>query len=181
MTNERLRHDLGELSLVPPDDRVSGRGTTSIMAAFTHLNPHGTRFSDGTYGVYYAAREIETSIAETRYHTSRFLARTDEEPTEIDTRFYIAELDGDLHDLRGYEETCAAVLNPDDYSASQRLGRLREATSNGPIYPSVRSAGGECVGVFRPILLADCRQERHLTYCWDGTVISGIYEKRDYA
>src|SRR5437762_6306867 len=47
LTNDRLREQAGELSLVPPEDRVSGPGTTPIMAAFTHLNPEGGRFSDG--------------------------------------------------------------------------------------------------------------------------------------
>ena len=48
MTNDRLRDEVGILALVPPEDRVSGPGTTPIMAAFTHLNPDGSRFTDGT-------------------------------------------------------------------------------------------------------------------------------------
>ena len=46
MTNDRLRDEAGELSLVPPEDRVSGPGSSPIMAAFTHLNPVGDRFTD---------------------------------------------------------------------------------------------------------------------------------------
>src|SRR5690606_22607554 len=60
MTNPRLRQELGELSLVPAERRISGPGTTPIMAAFTHPSPDGSRFSDGSWGVYYAARERET-------------------------------------------------------------------------------------------------------------------------
>lgn len=41
MTNDRLRDEVGEISLVLPEDRVSGPGTTPIMAAFTHLKPDG--------------------------------------------------------------------------------------------------------------------------------------------
>ena len=58
MTNDRLRDEAGELSLVPPEDRVSGPGTSAIMAAFTHLNPVGDRFTDGSYGVFYAGRTL---------------------------------------------------------------------------------------------------------------------------
>ncbi len=36
-----------------------------VMAPFTHLNPKGSRFSDGSYGVYYAAKRLSTAIAET--------------------------------------------------------------------------------------------------------------------
>jgi hypothetical protein len=52
MTNPRLREEAGNLTLVPLEDRVSGPGTTPIMAAFTHLNPEGSRFSGGSFGVY---------------------------------------------------------------------------------------------------------------------------------
>ena len=34
LTNPRLRDEMGALSLVPADRRVSGPGTTPIMAAF---------------------------------------------------------------------------------------------------------------------------------------------------
>jgi hypothetical protein len=46
------REEAGNLTLVPLEDRVSGPGTTPIMAAFTHLNPEGSRFSGGSFGVY---------------------------------------------------------------------------------------------------------------------------------
>ena len=64
LTNPRIRNDLGQLQLVPPEERISGAGSTPIMAAFTHLNPEGSRFSDGSYGVYYAAQDLDTAVAE---------------------------------------------------------------------------------------------------------------------
>jgi RES domain len=56
--------------------------------------------------------------------------------------------------------------------------RLRDEGANGIVYASVRDAGGECAAVFRPRLLSNCRQERHLTYVWDGSTVSTVYEKR---
>ena len=50
LTNDRLREEIGLIHLVPKEDRVYGPGTTPIMAAFTHLNPDGSRFTDGSYG-----------------------------------------------------------------------------------------------------------------------------------
>lgn len=183
LTNPRLRDEVGEIRLVPPADRISGPGASIIMAAFTHLNPAGSRFSDGSWGVYYAARDLETAIAETRYHRSRFLAATVEPPIEIDMRVYLADLAGDLHDARRGiwedESRRSAVHDPDDYAAGQALARaLRADGSNGVVYDSVRHAGGTCAGVFRPPLLSSPRQERHLCYVWDGTAISTVYEKR---
>src|SRR4051794_2233977 len=57
LTNDRLRDEAGDLRLLPAEERISGPGTTPIMAAFTHLNPEGSRFSDGSFGVYYCARQ----------------------------------------------------------------------------------------------------------------------------
>ena len=104
LTNPRLRQEAGEISLVAPEDRVSGPGTTPIMAAFTHLNPEGARFSDGTYGAYYAGRSLNTAVVESRYHRERFLMRTREDPIELDMRTYLADLRGDLHDIRGRKD-----------------------------------------------------------------------------
>src|SRR5207248_10187404 len=66
MTNDRLREEAGELSLVAKEDRISGPGTTPIMAAVTHLSPQGRRVSGGSFGVYYCAQKVETGLAEVR-------------------------------------------------------------------------------------------------------------------
>ena len=76
LTNERAREELGQVERVPPDDRVFGPGSGPIMAAFTHVNLLGSRFSGGEHGVFYAARERATAVAETRHHHGRFLATT---------------------------------------------------------------------------------------------------------
>src|SRR5690348_10064538 len=59
-TNPRFRDEIGDISLVPSARRVSGPGATWVMAPFTHVNPKGSRFSNGTYGVYYAAHALDT-------------------------------------------------------------------------------------------------------------------------
>ena len=56
--------------------------------------------------------------------------------------------------------------------------RLRAQGSNGIVYPSVRRAGGQCVGAFRPKAVGLPIQGRHLQYHWDGTRISRYF---DYA
>ena len=179
MTNDRLREEVGDISLVAPDDRVSGPGSTPIMAAFTHLNPEGDRFTNGTYGVFYAGHTIETAIEETRYHRIRFLQATNEPTQELDMLVYAVDLDAELHDIRAMRESHPAYYHPSSYAVSQEFAlQLREDGSNGIVYASVREEGGECAAVFRPRFLSNCRQERHLCYVWDGKIISTIYEKR---
>jgi len=181
MTNDRLRDEVGELQLVPPQDRISGPGTSTIMTAFTHLNPDGSRFSDGTWGTYYAGIDLDTAIAETRYHRTAFLKATNEASMELDMRVLVTDLDGKLHDIRSQQDKRPELYNPDAYGASQGFARaLRDNHSNGILYNSVRHHPGQCIAIFRPSLLSNCRQERHLCYVWNGDEISGVYEKRLY-
>ena len=179
MTNPRLRQEAGDLSLVPPADRVSGPGSTPIMSAFTHLNPDGSRFTRGHYGVYYAGGDLNTAIEETKHHRRKFMLATSEPPGELDMRVYDARINGELHDLRGCVDTHPLIYHPDVYSHAQAVADdLRNNGSNGIAYMSVRRPGGECFAIFRPPLLSDCKQERHLCYIWDGANIVDVYEKK---
>ncbi len=150
------------------------------MPAFTHLNPNGSRFSDGAYGVFYAANDLDTAIAETKHHREQFLSATAQAHMELDMRVCLIDLDGGLHDLRGQKAAQPLVCDNDSYAAGQHLARiLRAAGSNRIVYDSVRRTGDECVGVFRPPLLSNARQERHLCYIWNGQEIETVYEKRE--
>ena len=147
------------------------------MSAFTHVGV-ASRFTDGSYGVYYASDSMRTAIAETRFHRERFLAYTDEEPGEIDVRAYVGEIARPLHDIR---DGHAHLHDPDtdNYPVPQAFGRaLRERGSWGVVYRSVRDPGGQCIAAFRPPAVTLPRQGAHLSYVWDGTRISRVYEKR---
>jgi len=180
LTNPRIRDELGQISLVSPEERLTGPGATMVMAAFTHLNPEGSRFSDGSYGVYYAAQSLETALAEVSYHRAVFMARTAEPAIDLDMRLIAADVDAPLHDLRALRETAPALYDPHHYGAAQVLGRvLRERDSWGVQYLSVRHADGLCVGVLRPRALANIRAAAHIALHWDGRAITHWYEKRD--
>ncbi|GAB5412585.1 MAG: hypothetical protein Cons2KO_01880 [Congregibacter sp.] len=55
------------------------------MAVFTHIG-FPSRFSDGSYGVYYAGLERDTAIAECAYAQSRRLAATGKGPLDLTLR-----------------------------------------------------------------------------------------------
>ncbi|MFC0401336.1 RES family NAD+ phosphorylase [Paraburkholderia rhizosphaerae] len=205
MTNDRLRTEVGELDLVPRDERRFGPGWGPIMAAFTHLNPLGSRFSDGTYGVFYCAASRATAIAETRYHSALFLSATQEPPLRQQMRLYTVLAEGDVVDLRNGARTVTgavsvgstraecpestermpdtlarfdpAVLSASDYTAGQALGRaVRAASAPGIVYPSVRDPAGECLAAFRTTLLRDCHHAAYLEYNWNGSKIDVVFE-----
>jgi hypothetical protein len=171
MTNDRLRDEAGELALVARDERVSGPGTTPIMAAFTHVNPEGSRFSNGSFGVYYCAQRLETALAEVQHHQERFLRRTREGPLRLELRLYLADLDARLVDVRKLPECHRA----DDYRPGQKLGQaLRDSGRDGVLYRSVRHSGGLCAAVFKPRLLSNCRQSKHYAFHFDGNRVTAI-------
>ncbi len=178
LTNDRLRDQAGEIELVPREQRIFGPGSGPVMAAFTHVNPGGSRFSDGSYGVFFAASRRATAIAETRYHHARFLLATREPPMHLPMRLYHVRIDAQLHDLLPPGAVDAAVYAPDSYATSRALGmELRAQGSRGVVYRSVRDDGGQCVGLFSPRGASECLHAAYLMYVWNGTEFSGVYEQ----
>jgi hypothetical protein len=94
-------------------------------------------------------------------------------------RVYAVDLRAALHDIRGVRTGRPDLYDPANYGFAQALAsELRDAGADGIAYQSVRHPGGECAAVFRPRLLSNCRQERHLCYVWDGRTIVTVYEKK---
>lgn len=178
-TNDRLRDNSGDIKLVSPEKKVTGPGSSYIMAAFTHLKPEGSRFSDGSYGVFYGANEYSNAIAESKFHRAKFLSDTQQDPIELHMRVLKAKLNGHLHDIRGQEKKYAGVYDLDDYSQSKRFAsQLRSKDVSGITYSSVRCENhGDCAAIFHPNTLSNCREDHHLYYSWNGKVIVDVYKR----
>jgi RES domain-containing protein len=177
MTNDRLRDEVGDISLVPPEERLFGPGSTCIMAAFTHLNPQGSRFSDGSYGVFYCARKRDTAIAETRHHATLFMQATREPPMRLQMRLYTVEAKGEVADLREASRADPRIVDPDDYAYAQGIGRqLRAEGVQGILYPSVRHPKGECLAALCTGIVKNCQHAAYLEYHWNGQGIDAVFE-----
>ncbi|MFY9662926.1 MAG: RES family NAD+ phosphorylase [Candidatus Cybelea sp.] len=168
-TNPRVLDEAGAIALVRPEDRIVGPGTTPIMAAFTHTRPN--RFSDGSFGTYYAARQLGTAVAESRFHVELFYRATDEVSADIDMRAYSARIAGRFDDLTsiGPEDP---RLDPNSYVASQRYGVrvYEENLVDGILYRSVRDREHRpAVACLRPRVVSSCYSYGYLLYRWDGT------------
>ncbi|MBQ1541188.1 MAG: RES family NAD+ phosphorylase [Caulobacteraceae bacterium] len=180
LTNPRVRDETGVIALVPPEDRIFGPGASYVMSSFTHVNPKGSRFGDGRFGVYYAAADLRTALAETIHHFEAFARDAGDPPRAEDMRVLVGAIDHDFEDVVALPEAeRTAVLDPDAYGASQAYGaRLRQQGAAGVVYPSVRLAGGWCVGAFKPTAVQPPVQERHLQYRWNGERVDRYF---DYA
>jgi RES domain-containing protein len=175
-TNPRVRDQIGDLSLVAVERRVSGPSASLAMAAFTHVSrDRPGRFSDGNYGVWYCGDRFEVALAETAHHFERFMARTNEPAADAQYRELRAHIAGSLHDLRsgGFDD----CLNPDAWDAAQRLAlSLKDSGSDGIAYQSVRSPAGQAAALFWPDLVRlPVVQARTLQYHWDGTLMTRYF------
>lgn len=181
LTNPRIQDEIGDLSLVPEEERLYAvPGCGFVMAAFTHVNPNGSRFSNGDYGIYYASKSLDTAIAETIFHRERFLNYTKEPEQDIDMRTLVAEFSADLYDLLDLNKEDHSLYSPTDYRVSQVLGmELKRRGEEGFVYHSVRTLGTNDINyaLFKPKLIHQCVQSTHYCYVWNGEKISAVYKK----
>ena len=171
-TNERVRQSERQVNYVRPDDLVTGPGSSLIMAPFTHPDPNGDYFTDGTFGVCFAAPTFAAALEWSVRRREDFLRSTDEASMTLQMRVLNMDLSGPLHDLRGPRSALLA-----DTQATREIGQeLRERGSFGVIYDGSLAFDNTNIAVFRPSVLSNCRQERHLAYQWNGERIYSIYD-----
>src|SRR4030095_6688241 len=144
--NPRLRDAVGEIRLVATEERISGPGASWVMAAFTHLNPKGSRFSDGSYAVYYAARELQTAIRETAYHFGRFATDSADRVRYENMRVLVGRIDNRFADVASLPAPLRARgLAPDSYAEDHPSGaQWRAHGAHGVISPSRAPRGVHC-------------------------------------
>jgi hypothetical protein len=172
-TNDRISGELGVLSSVPRQEWLTGRVMSSVvMAAFCHPKAGGGRFNSEERGAWYAARSLDTALAESAHRRTEELREVGGFETRVEMRVYLADFTARFHDVRaarrgsGWQE----LYHPSDYTASQRTAQLLLAAgSNGIVYRSVRDPSGECLACFRPRLVRNVRAGGHYEFRWSGS------------
>jgi hypothetical protein len=173
LTSPSLLAELGDLHQVPPQDRGYGPGSGWVVPVFTQrVRP--TRFSDGRFGVWYAASDQPTAIAETLYHQAKRLRETSEPAQDVALQILTADLAGYAAVLTTMSDRLGAVIHdPDGYAVSQAVGQhLRDRRSDAIVYRSVRRSGGICYGALRPSIVRGCRRTGLIRYAWDGRTLT---------
>ncbi|MDR6985298.1 hypothetical protein J2X32_003956 [Rheinheimera pacifica] len=177
LTNPRLQAQAGNLSLLPRTEIPFGiAGCSYAVAPFTHVNPTGSRFSDGRFGVLYLADNVQTAISEVAYHQGRYWAKVSGLAYE---RFVFRALSCEFAEVSLTDLTALspehAVYAKEDYSAARALGiRLREQGSAGVQYYSVRNSGAVCWGLFSPQYVRQIVQCGHYEMIWQNGSISAV-------
>ena len=175
MTNPRLLNETGRLELIPRSEIPFGIvGCSYATAPFTHVNPAGSRVSDGSFGVLYLASSMDTALAEVRYHQDRYWANVDALSYE---RFVFRGLscqfdEADMLDATQIPAT-DPIYDPDDYAAAQRLGRLvKQERYPGLRYRSVRRPDSDCWALMTPRPVLSIVQTAHFEMIWNGRISS---------
>lgn len=131
-----------------------------------------SRYSDGTYGVWYGADTLETSISETVYHWARWLEGLSYsedfakpgDPVVGERKVYAVHCDALLLDLRPKVTTHPGLVDPESYRFTQPVGaRLQYEGHPGLLTRSARCEG-DVSAIFRPAVLMDPQAHCYLTY-----------------
>jgi len=142
--------------------------TTAIEYPFTKEPFLLTRYGNGTFGVWYGALELETTIHETIYHMTKEESRVEGLTGRLkrERAVYLVRARALFIDLVGKEKKFPELVS-DDYGFTQQIAeRLQKEGHPGLLVPSVRCAGTNLVA-FTPSILNDPRVNCYLTYSYD--------------
>lgn len=171
-TSSRLIAEERGTGGVSPDELVHGVPHAKfINASFAYAKPREpNRFNPADRGAWYAALNVETSIAEVGYHLTQALADAGDFNAVVEYGEMIASMSGVFVDLR--EAPDYPSLNPNKeqgYPAGNALAaRARDEGHNGVIYPSVRHKGGTCVAALWPNVVQSVVQGGMYRLTWAG-------------
>ena len=149
-----------------PDESVKGY----IARPFEVPNP--SRFSDGSYGMLYAANSLTTAVRETAHHLARMFADGNAPKQDTRKKKLAIDLAGNVHDIRVAIDTNVpnGIYDPNDYRVSRTFGReQREKKIAALHFDSVRNKhGGHCVGAFNPDIVKHATIAGDVALVWDG-------------
>ena len=175
LTNPRLQNEVGRLELIPRTEIPFGiPGCSYATAPFTHVNPEGSRFSDGSFGVLYLAATMEAALAEVHHHQDKYWSKIYGLNYE---RFVFRGLscsffDGTMKDATSISMS-DSIYAPDDYTHSHSLGKaVKNAGCTGLRYNSVRLQGSYCWALMTPKPISSIIQSAHYEMIWNEHITS---------
>jgi hypothetical protein len=155
---------------------AADRHLHAVGFPFAHLSQ--SRFSDGTFAVWYGSLALETTLRETIWHW----IRDQEDMLDLDRKHWPLRLARDIYrvgcraalvDLVGKQAEYPLLIS-DDYSFCQGIGRRLHGEGHpGLLAPSARHAGGENATIFNPkVLKSSIAQPERYLYIWQDPELS---------
>ena len=152
----------------------------AIQWPFKHWQ--ASRFSDGSFGVWYGSESVETTVYESAYHWYRGLlsdAGFEQMAVIAERKVYWVACNAALLDFRQVTDNDRQpdLLHPSDYTFCQAVGsRIHREGHPGLLTLSVRRPAGENLAIFNPAVLSNPRHHCQLSYRLEGGQI--VVEKQ---
>lgn len=166
--------------------RLSGRPLSPALLAalgargveeycFGALSDHATnpsRWSDGSFRVWYGAQAVATAVHEALHHAARiFVSRYGAKALddwEEERTLVSAQCTALLVDVTGLSSRYGWLVE-EDHSRCQELGRfIRECHQPGVLYDSARHTGGVCAAIFHRDALGSPKMAESVTFTLSG-------------
>ena len=162
------------VSQTPAIDRPFEESGWFAAIWFPFKNWTASRYSDGSFGVWYGADTVETSVYETVHHWKARLLRDagfeqmvisgNRESITVDRLLYGVRCNAALVDLRPRVADYPALVDPESYHFTQPMGARLKAEG----HPGLITLSARCVGdvyaVLNPDVLSNPKIQSYLTY-----------------
>ena len=141
------------------------RWNEAIAYPFKHWSR--TRFSDGTFGVWYGADSLETTIYETVHHWRHGLLE-DAGITKIgmvgERKVVDVQCDALLLDFCPKAKSYPDLMHPTAYTLTQQVGALLHCQGHPGLWNKSARAAGQVAAILNPAVLSEPRMVCALTY-----------------
>lgn len=146
----------------------------AIAWPFKHWQ--ASRFSDGSFGVWYGSESVETTVYESAYHWYRGLlsdAGFEHMAVIAERKVYWVACHAALLDFREVANEQPDLLHTSDYSFCHSVGsRIHREGHPGLLTKSVRRPAGENMVIFNPAVLSNALHNCQLIYQLEGGQIA---------
>jgi hypothetical protein len=175
----RMRASVSPFAVLDP----STHHHLAIQSVFQRAVFYPSRYSDGSYPVWYGCTETITTVYETAYHMIRESVEFKDHPKPIRRQrlVYKVSCNAILIDLTQDKRYYSRLTDTDSYRFTQQIGRrVRTEMHPGLLAPSARHKDGTNVVIFTPSVLSNPILSQHLTYQLDLTSMQvTVFDEND--
>lgn len=131
----------------------------NMAIAFPFQHSAQSRFSDGSYGVWYGGGDLETTVHETVYHWRNKLLSDAEGFLKpgvcIERRIYQVRCDAALINFKPVVKKYPDLIHPNDYNSSQAVGRKMHREGHPGLLTQSARCPGDVYAIFTPNVLSN--------------------------
>lgn len=149
------------------------------VIGYPFKNWQSSRFSDGSFGVWYGSDAVETTVHETVHHWVHGLLRDagfmtpGSAPIVAERKVYQVDVHAALLNLVPLAKGHPQLVDKVDYTYTQALGaKVHREGHPGLLTASARHAGGVNQAIFNPAVLSNPKPHCQLSYSLEGELVT---------